>query len=135
MPDHNGIDSCLKIVFLSSYVEEALNQINAFNDKLCSIYPMPVYNIEKNLSMLLKYYEYPEPLRRSIHSINIIERKNKEIRRRINIIDSPSSEESAMRIIYLKVAEINERWFQRSLRVCYKYMDEVREMFQKRYPL
>ena len=76
----------------------------------------PVYNMEKNLDILLKYYDYPDPIRRSIHSTNIIERMNKEIRRRIKIIDSLPSEESAMKIIYLRVAEINERWFQRSLR-------------------
>ena len=38
-----------------------------------------------------------------IHSTNLIERMNKEIRRRINIIDSLPSEESAMKIIYLRV--------------------------------
>jgi putative transposase len=60
---------------------------------------------------------------------------NREIRRRIKIIDSLPSEESAMKIIYLRVAEINEKWSQRSLRGFYKCMDEIREMFQERYPL
>ena len=60
---------------------------------------------------------------------------NKEIRRRIKIIDSLPSEESAMKIIYLRSAEINEAWSQRSLRGLYKCKDEIREMFQKRYPL
>jgi putative transposase len=48
--------------------------------------------MEKNLGSLLKYYEYPESIRRSIHSTNIIERMNSEIRRRIKIIDSLPSE-------------------------------------------
>jgi len=33
------------------------------------------------------------------------------------------------------VAEINEQWSLRSLRGFYKCQDEIREMFQKRYPL
>ena len=84
--------------------------------------------------ILLKYYDYPEPIRQSIHSTNIVECMNKEIRRRIKIIDSLPSEESAMKIIYLRSAEINEKWSHRSMRGVYKCMDEIREMFQKRYP-
>jgi transposase-like protein len=53
---------------------------------------------------------------------------NKEIRRRIKIIDSLPSEDSAMKIIYLRVTEINEKWSQRSLRGFYKCMDEIREI-------
>ena len=70
----------------------------------------------------------------SIHSTNFIEHMNKEIRRRIKIIDSLPSEDSAMKIIYFRVAEINERLSQRMLRGFYKCMDGIREMFQKRYP-
>ena len=135
MQDRNEIDSDLKGIFLSRTREEALNQFNAFRDKWSSKYPRPVYNMEKNLSILFRYHDYPEPIRRSIHSTNLIERMNKEIQRRIKIIDFLPSEDSAMKIIYLRVAEINERWSQRSMRVFYKCMDEIREMFQKRYPL
>ena len=80
------------------------------------------------------YHDYPESIRRSIHSTNLIERMNKEIRRRIKIIDSMPSEESAMKIIYLRAAEINDKWSMRSLRGYYKCIDEIREMFQDRYP-
>ena len=132
--DRNEIDSDLKGIFLSRSREEALNQFTEFKDKWSSRYPRPLYNMEKNLSILLKYYDYPESIRRSIHSTNLIERMNKEIRRRIKIIDSLPSEESAMKIIYLRVAEINEKWSLRNIRGFYKCMDEIREMFQKRYP-
>jgi putative transposase len=132
--DRNEIDSDLKGIFLSRSREEATDQFNAFKNKWSSKYPRPVYNMEKNLGILLKYYDYPESLRRSIHSTNLIERMNKEIRRRIKIIDSLPSEESAMKIIYLRVAEINEKWSLRNIRGFYKCRDEIREMFQKRYP-
>ena len=51
--------------------------------------------MEKNTSILIRYYDYPESIRRSINSTNLIERINKEIRRRI-------------KIIYLRAAEIND---------------------------
>jgi transposase-like protein len=91
--------------------------------------------MEKNPGVLLRYHDYPESIGRSIHSTNLMEVINREIRRRIRIIDSLPSEEGAMKIIYLRVAEINEKWSQRSLRGFYKCVDEIREMFQKRYPL
>ena len=40
---------------------------------------------------------------------------NKEIRRRIKVIDSLPTEESAMKIIYLRVAEYNEKWSHREI--------------------
>jgi transposase-like protein len=133
--DRNEIDSDLRGIFLSRTGEDELNQFTEFRNKCSSRYPRPVYNMEKNLSILFKYYDYPESIRRSIHSTNLIERMNREIRRRIKIIDSLPSEESAMKIIYIRATEINEKWSQRSLRGFYKCMDEIREMFQERYPL
>jgi transposase-like protein len=44
-----------------------------------------------------------------MHFTNLIERVNKEIRRRIKIIGFLSSEESVMKIIYLSAAEISEK--------------------------
>ena len=128
------IDSDLKGIFLSRSRDEAIDQFNAFKEKRSSKYPRSVYNMEKNLGILLKYHDYPESIRRSIHSTNLIERMNKEIRLRIKIVDSLPSEGSAMKIIYLRSAEINEKWALRSLRGFYKCRDEIREMFQKRYP-
>ena len=133
--DRNEIDSDLKGIFLSRTREEALNQFTVFRNKWSSKYPKPVHNMEKSLGILLKYHDYPESIRRSIHSTNLIERMNKEIRRRIKIVDSLPSEESAIKIIYLRSAEINEQWSLRSLRGFYTCQDEIREMFQKRYPL
>jgi len=133
--DRNEIDSDLKGIFLSRTREEALNLFREFRNKWSQKYPRPVYNMEKNLNALLKYYNYPEPIRKSIHSTNLIERMNKEVRRRIKIIDSLPSEESAIKIIYLRSIEINERWSLRTLRGFYKCRDEIMEMFQMRYPL
>ncbi|WMT50365.1 transposase [Cuniculiplasma divulgatum] len=69
-----------------------------------------------------------------MYSTNIIERMNKEIRRRIKIIDSLLSGKSDLKIIDLRVVEINERWSQRLMRGVHKCMEEIREMFQKKYP-
>ena len=107
--DRNEIDSDLKEIFLSGSRDEAIDQFNAFKDKWSSKYPRPVYNMERNLGILLKYYDYPESTRRSIHSANLIERLNKEIRRRIKIIDSLPSGKSSRRGI-LKFTQLSVRY-------------------------
>ena len=61
-----------------------------------------------------------------MHSTNIIERINKEIQRRIKIIDSMPSKESEVKIIYLGEADINEAWSQKMTSGFYKRMDETR---------
>jgi len=111
-----------------------MKRFREFSDRWSEMYPRPSYNMEENLGSLLKYYEYPEPIYRSIHSTNLIERMNKEIRRRIRIIDSLPSEESAMKIIYLISAEIIDKWSLRTLRGFLLCRDEIRIKFQKRYP-
>jgi putative transposase len=132
--DRNEIDAQLKQIFLPQTGEEAMKRFREFSERWSEMYPRPLYNMEKNLGSLLKYYDYPESIRRSIHSTNLIERMNKEIRRRIKIIDSLPSEESVMKIIYLSAAEIDEKWSLRTLRGFLLCRDEIREMFQKRYP-
>ena len=84
----NDYNSDLKEMFLSGTREEPLNHFNDFRNKWHPKYPRPLYNMEKNLGMLLKYYDYPESIRRSIHSTNLIERMNKEMGHRIKIMDS-----------------------------------------------
>jgi len=98
--DVDMIDSQLKQIFLSDDREEAIKRFNEFKSIWEGKYPKQVYNLERKLNYLFTYFQYPKPIRISIHS-NIIEIMNKEIRRRIKTIDSLPTEESAMKIIYL----------------------------------
>ena len=85
------------------------------------------------MNYLFTYFQYPQAIRRSIHS-NIVGRMNKEVRRRIKVIDSLPTEESALKIVYLRVAEMNEKYSHRVLNGYFKCRDELKEMFSKRYP-
>ena len=132
--DKNEIDRDLKAIFLSDTKDSAINRFNHFKDKWSSKYPRPVYNMERKLGYLFTYFQYPESIRRSLHSSNIIERMNKEIRRRLKVIDSLPTESAAMKIIYLRIAELNERWSHRVIKGYFKCKDEIRDMFRERYP-
>jgi len=83
--DVDIIDPQLKQIFLSEDREEAIKRFNEFKSIWENKYPKQVYNLERKLNYLFTYFQYPKPIRRSIHS-NIIEIMNKEIRRRIKTI-------------------------------------------------
>jgi len=69
-----------------------------------------------------------------LKSTNAIERLNEEIRRGIKTISFPD-EDSAMKVFYYKSIEFNSKHIFRKMNGSYKCKDEIKEMFQKRYPL
>ena len=115
--------------------EEAIIRFNDFKYKWESKYPKVIYNTEKNLGKLLRFYNYPVSIRRSLKSTNAIERFNGEVRRRVKTISSFPDEDSAMKVFYYKSIEYNSKHAFRKMNGYYKCKDEIKEMFQKRYPL
>jgi hypothetical protein len=59
----NEIYSCPKGIFLSQSRQQAMDQFNAFESKWPSRNLRPVYNMERNLRILLEYCDYTEPIR------------------------------------------------------------------------
>jgi|GEM_PF-2810420 len=89
--------------------------------------------METRLDLLLTYYKYPEPIRKVIRSTNVIERLNKEIRRRIKIIDSLPGEELARKIIYLRIIEKNDKFSGRTILGFNICKDDIIRTFDMRY--
>ena len=131
--DKNEIDHDLKDIFTSGTKDSAIERFTHFKNKWSSKYPRPVYNMERKLGYLFTYFQYPESTRRSLHSSNIIERMNKEIRRRIKVKDALPSESATMKIIHLRVAELNERWSNKVIKRYCKCKDEITDMFREGY--
>ena len=115
--------------------EEAIIRFNDFKYKWENRYPKVIYNTEKNLGKLLRFYNYPVNIRRSLKSTNAIERFNGEVRRRVKTISSFPDEDSAMKVFYYKSIEYNSKHAFRKMNGYYKCKDEIKEMFQRRYPL
>jgi putative transposase len=115
--------------------EEGIIKFNDFKYKWESKYPKVIYNTEKNLGKLLRFYNYPSSIWRSLKSTNAIERLNGEVRRRVKTISSFPDEDSAMKVFYYKSIEYNSKHAFRKMNGYYKCKDEIKEMFNKRYPL
>ena len=125
----------LKTVFNASSREEAGKRFKSFSGSWNKRYPKMVYALERSFDALTGYYGYPESIRRSICSTNIIERMNREVRGRIKIIDSLPTEDGAVKIIYSRVIELNSSWSNRTLNGFAACREDVQEMFDVRYPV
>ena len=122
-------------MFRCSNKEEAITKFNDLKNKWERRYPNVIYNTERKLGQLLRFYDYPSKIRNSLKSTNEIERLNEEIRRRIKVVSSFPDEDSAMKIFYLKSIEFNSKHAFRKMNGYYKCNDEIKEMFNKRYHL
>ena len=122
-------------MFRCSNKQEAIIKFNDLKNKWENRYPSVIYNTEKKLGQLLRFYDYPSKIRNSLKSTNEIERLNGEIKRRIKTISSFPDEDSAMKVFYYKSIEYNSKHAFRKMNGYYKCNDEIKEMFNRRYPL
>lgn len=76
----------LKSIWLAPDEKVARERANALMDKYESRYSQAIKCLEEGLEDSLVFYSYPELDKRKISSINMIERLNREIRRRTSVV-------------------------------------------------
>ena len=113
----------------------SITKFNEIKNKWEIRYTNVIYNTERKLGQLLRFYYYSSKIRNSLKSSNEIERLNGEIRRRVKVISSFPDDDSAMKIFYLKSVEFNSKYAFRKMKGLYKCNDEIKKMFNKRRPL
>lgn len=59
---------------------------------------------------VLAYFSFPEAHRVKLHSTNTLERLNKEVKRRADVVGIFPNEESIMRLLGAVLTEQNEEW-------------------------
>jgi len=66
--------------------------------------------MEENLSEGLTVFEFPSEHRRRLRTTNMVERINKEVRRRTRVVTLFANEASALRLVAAVLMEISEEW-------------------------
>jgi len=99
--DRSEILGEFKMVHSQKTKEAAVKVLSDFMDKWKKIYPKVVETVQDN-AYLLTFYDYPEEIRHSIYSTNLIEGFNKQVKRKVKAkIQFPSVDSTEKYLVTL----------------------------------
>jgi len=114
----------------------------AFEKKLLEVeqfwirrYPRLWNGWKAHLESLTAYLKYPKALQIHMYSTNILERFNKEIKRRVKVIEHFPNETSAENIVFLVSQEWNEMQWHRCIKGWYEISPALVQMRKERFGL
>lgn len=119
--DKSAIIDDMRKIYCAQTKEQAMEAFVHFKRIWQTRYPKVVVSWERNLPYLLTFYDFPEEIRKYIYTTNQIERINKEIKRRIKVIEVITGEHTLNKILYYVITEVNEKFKQRRLPNFAKY--------------
>ena len=100
----------LKQIWQQPDVQSARAYAERLIQEYVAQFPKAVEVLENGLEDSLQYYEFPEVDARKISSTNILERLNKEIRRRSRVVGIFQSMDSYIRLVCCYLIEYSEDW-------------------------
>jgi len=98
----------LKQIWLQPDIESAKEYANILMDKHEDKYPGAIKVLEEGLEDTLQYYNFPRIDHRKISSTNMLERLNKEIRRRTRVVGIFPNMDSYIRLMTINLMEYSE---------------------------
>jgi transposase-like protein len=98
---HDEVRPKLNRIFIgATSLEQAKEAIRAFNREYAKVYPSAVSRLENDLDQALTFFLFPSAHWKRIRTSNRLERLNKEIRRRLNVIGRHPSEKGCLSLVY-----------------------------------
>lgn len=105
----NTCKSDLKLVYVASTEEAALNELELFKDKQDSKYPKIYKSWHDNWANLSTYFKYPEAVRRLIYTNNVIEGFNRRLQKVTKSKTVFPSDDSLLKMLYLAAMDITKK--------------------------
>lgn len=105
----------MKKIYRADNLLAAKENLELFKEKWKKRNSKAVLRWEANASHLLTFLRFDAGLRRYIYTTNVLERLNKEIKRRIKVIEVFSTEHSLEKMLYLILREEDEKLQKRKM--------------------
>ena len=105
-----GLRSELHAMFNSPDLKTAIKKRDAIIENYCDIAPGAMECLDKGFNDSVTVMAIPESLRRIMRTSNHIERLNKELKRRSNVIGVFPNEASILRLMGAVLIELNEKY-------------------------
>jgi transposase-like protein len=100
----------LKEIWLAPSAELARQRAKQLSERYEKRFPKAIEILEEGLEDSLAFYAFPELDARKISSTNMLERLNKEIRRRTNVVGIFPNPDSYLRLVTTYLMEYAEDW-------------------------
>lgn len=133
------VGTLIRQVFVQPDSENAQRVWRAVADQLRPRFPRAAALMDEAETDVLAYFGFPAAHRVKLHSTNTLERLNKEVKRRANVVGIFPNEDSIIRLIGAVLMEQNEEW-----QLQHRYMpqhtmaemaEEVRDVSLEALPL
>ena len=108
--DRKEVASDLKLIYQSSTLEQADQELANFARKWKETYPAVVRSWETNWSKVIPMFSFVPEIRRAIYTTNTIESLNMTLRKVIKNRPMFPSDEAVFKILYLALKNIGKRW-------------------------
>jgi len=109
----NEVLDCLSNVLKATSVDEA----HSLGHKMITTYeerfPRLAKYLTDNLGDMMTFLAFPKRHHRKIHSTNLVERFNKEVKRRTKVVGAFPSEGSVLRLLVPLAVDTNAKWMDR----------------------
>ena len=100
----------LKAIYSAATVEEAEQQLAAFEEKWGAAYPPIVQSWRRNWARIIPFFDYPPEIRKVIYTTNAIESVNMSLRKITKNRGSFPNDEALLKLFYLALNNISKRW-------------------------
>jgi putative transposase len=102
--------AALRQAFLQPDQQGARQTWRLVADQLRTRWPKLGALMDESEDDVLAYMAFPAPHRTKLHSVNTLERLNKEVKRRADVVGIFPSEQSILRLIGAVLLEANDEW-------------------------
>ena len=122
----------LKQIWMQADKDSAMLIAQMIIDEYKNKFPEAIETLKNGLEDSLQFYYFPQIDKRRISSTNILERINKEIRRRSKVVSVFPSRESYLRLIATYLMEYTQDWETDKSYIHPDKLQEVMEIYEKR---
>ena len=121
----------LKTVYRAGSETEAKEALEAFLEKYSKRYPKLAKVFERAGESKFQFYKFPEAIRSSLYTTNLIERSNKTLKHRTKVKEQFPNEESLDRFVCGQYSELNRMYAERAQRGFKEASAEILQMFEE----
>jgi transposase-like protein len=108
--DKKEVADAVRLVFEQPCRQSAEDQLRHLAERMDPIYPKAAALLLEAESDILAYKSFPKEHWRRIHSTNLVERLNKEIKRRTKVVGVFPDQPAVIRLVGSLLTEIDDDW-------------------------